>query len=226
MSNGPEVCCILPFKEKPQLVERAIGCFFSQDYQNKKLLLLNTGHDSCDFLATIPDINYHHIPAIAGKTVGFLRNFCINNGVTQELIAHFDYDDWSAPGRLSQQVALMEMTGRPVVGYYDMPFYDQVQDRVFWYDSLMRNYTLGTALMYRRELWEKIPFPDCTPEDTTWQRQVGTDNIAAISSLRNGEPMMIQTIHGSNGAAHSSAARFDPASPSLEKRVREIIRGV
>ncbi len=228
LSSGPEVCCILPFREKFQFVERALGCFYSQDYENKRVYTVDSSPDGFGYhsLTLRPgtgdtscwDAQLH------GRTVGAIRNFIVDR-IHCPIIAHFDYDDWSDPGRLTQQVQLMELTGRRVVGYYDMPIHDLVKDRVYWYDSHMRNYSLGTALMYRRELWEKIPFPDITPEDTTWQRQIGQENIAAISSLRNGKPMMVQTIHGSNGAAHSSAARFDPASPELERIVRKIVHG-
>lgn len=197
--------CICPAHAHPEFVQRATDCFNSQRYPLKRFELLDTS-------------------GLSGWSVGAIRNTLISHSSHPgEIIAHFDYDDWSAPERLSQQVALMELTGRPIVGYYDMAFYDQTRDRVLFYDSNMRNYALGTSLMYHREIWEKNPFPDQTPEDTTWQFKIGPQNIASISSIRKGKPMMIQVYHGANAAASVHGAMFEPASPELDREVRRIL---
>lgn len=223
MSSGPSICCILPAHQRPDFVERSIRCFVAQDYPDKKMLLLNTSSEMFGIRAE--GVSEAHRPGLRGKTVGWLRNYAIGLCQGFDLIAHFDYDDWSDPGRLSQQVALMELTGRPVAGYYDMIFHDVQKERILWYDSMMRNYSLGTALIYRRSVWERTRFPDATPEDTTWQRLIGHGNIAAISSVKHGRPMMIQTLHGTNGAASANKARFQEPLPDLEQRTRDILAG-
>ncbi len=205
--SQPFVCCICLAHAHPEFVERTRRCFAAQFYPFKELIVCHT----------------NGMPGSIGK----LRNFAVGRSlesVSVEVIAHFDYDDWSDPDRLSQQVALMELTGRPVVGYRDMLFMDTTRDKVTWYDSKMRDYALGTSLMYRREVWEKTPFPDQTPEDTTWQHQVGSHNIASISSIKNGRPMMIQTIHGGNAAASTHGAIFQQADPENDRIVREILK--
>ncbi len=124
------------------------------------------------------------LPEMNGKTVGALRNCANRMAALYELdiLAHFDMDDWSAPERLQYQLDFMRSTGVPVVGFNTMAFYDAVRDRVLYYDSRMTNYGLGTSLFYKREAWERVKFPDITPEDTTWQHQIGHDNIRGCSS--------------------------------------------
>ena len=221
--SEPSVCCITP-THMPEYWERVKACVESQTYPNKHWLPMDTRG--------------------MNLTVGALRNLMIRStGQDFDLIAHFDHDDWSAPSRLSEQVEFMQATGAQVVGYYDMPLYDEQRDKVLLYDSHNPNYALGTSLMYRREVWERVPFPDQTPEDTTWQNNVGPENVASYSSLKPGKPIysndvqlgrdelhlgMVQTVHKASAAArvclHSS--RVEPASVELDRAVREILNGV
>lgn len=217
--SEPSVCCILLTRDRPDFAARAVRCFRAQTYQNKRLFILDTGDGS--WFKEQP--RETHILHKSGASIGGLRNI-VNELTGDDVIAHLDDDDWSAPDRLAQQIAFMELSGKPVVGYFDMPFYDLRTDRVLWYDSQMRNYSLGTALMYRRVIWDRVPFPHTTPEDTTWQNQVGQENIAGMSSLKDGRPMMIQTLHGGNAAANSSGAIFQAAEPGLESAVRSILK--
>ena len=206
--SEPSVCCITP-THMPQYWERVKACFESQTYQRKHWLPMDTRG--------------------MGLTVGALRNMMIRStGQDFDLIAHFDHDDWSAPTRLAEQVEFMQATGSQVVGYYDMPLYDELRDKVLLYDSHNPNYALGTSLMYRREAWERVRFPDQTPEDTTWQNQVGPENVASVSCLTMDgpiEPRMVQTVHKASAAArvclHSS--RVEPAGVELDGAVREIL---
>ncbi len=209
----PLVCCICP-SHLPGYAERAKACFDAQTYENKLWLPMDTRG--------------------LNMTVGAIRNSMLRHLlVDAPLIAHFDHDDWSAPTRVSEQVAFMERTGAQVVGYGDMPFYDVDRDAVLFYDSRNPRYALGTSLMYRREAWEREPFPDKTPEDTHWcGNGSGAGKVFSQSSfgaVMGGDGLlhvcrlqMVQTIHKGN-ASPKRGARFQPASAELERAVRSII---
>ncbi len=206
--TDPLICCIcLDPGGRPDFIRRAESCWHKQTIDRPGWFsILKTDGD------------------LKSKTIGALRNMAIHRHADCEIVAHWDWDDWSSPQRLQYQLDFMRSTGVAVVGFNTMAFYDAVRDRVLYYDSRMANYGLGTSLFYKREAWERVKFPDITPEDTTWQHQIGHDNIRGCSSIVDGKPMMIQVLHGGNAAANASGAIFEKASEALEKQVREILK--
>jgi hypothetical protein len=198
----PLVCCILPY-HLPTYVDQALSCFHAQTYRRRVLHSLDTSKLS--------------LP------IGTIRNMMIRDCPPGSIIAHWDHDDWSDPRRLEQQVAFMLAVGSGVVGYRDMPFYDEVTKQVTLYDSRRpTGYVLGTSLLYRRSVWESLPFPDSNDEDGAWQRQLGSAAIKSESSLPG--PMMIARIHPKN-TSPKKGARYHPASLDLEKQVKSLLSG-
>jgi hypothetical protein len=196
------VLCICPY-HRPEFIARARQCFEHQTYSAAEWWEWDTSK--------------------VKWTIGAIRNDMIRVWPRSfDLIAHFDHDDWSAPERLAEQVALIESSGKPATGYLDMPFYDEIRDRVSFYSTRDPHYALGTSLMYRRDLWERTPFPDAKDEDTAWCRKIGAANIARCSSLVDGEPRMVATIHRHN-TSHKGGARYGKASAELDAAVRSCL---
>ena len=84
--------------------------------------------------------------------VGQKRNFACSRA-RGEVIAHWDDDDWSEPGRLADQIERLD--GHQVSGYSAMRFTDGSE----WFDYFGPiSYALGTSLCYRRSWWEAHPF--------------------------------------------------------------------
>lgn len=195
----PRVLCICPYHLKTH-IERARSCFAHQTYLKAHWREWDT--------------------SFAKMPIGEIRNHMVREaGPEFDVIAHFDHDDWSAPTRLAEQLAFMHATGLPVVGYSDMPFYDEVQDKVTLYTSRDAAYVLGTSLLYRRDLWESMPFPEQNDEDTAWLRKVGARRIGRQSSLVDDGPRMIATIHRRNTSS-KTGSRFKPADATLDRAVR------
>ena len=127
-----------------------------------------------------------------GLEIGSKRNFGCGQA-RGSIIAHWDDDDFSAPGRLADQVSRLVVSGLAVTGYHSMRFTDG--SSCWWYSGT-RNYSIGTALVYRRDWWEGHPFLGL---------QVGEDNrfveIAArarqLLSVDAGD-LMYATIHEAN----------------------------
>lgn len=203
--NEPRVLCICPWHRKPEWAERSSESFNSQSYLGRVLLCMDT--------------------STWKVSIGVVRNRMIAEDVSKaDLIAHFDYDDWSAPDRLADQVAFMQETGADVTGYSDMLFYDEIRDKVVFYDSRHSDYCLGTSLLYKREVWERNPFPDSMVEDTTWENQLKKLGVKIVSrsSIRDGKPLMIATIHSANTSKKIGAA-FKPSGDEMERQVRSLL---
>lgn len=231
----PAIACLTPTCDRPAFLERSIRCFLGQSEAKQRFqVILDTGTVCIEPSRLAQGDFYIRSAASDGKnrkSVGSLRNealHCLRTyGARFNLIAHFDDDDWSAPGRLKTQVAHLQQTGKLVTGFNDMLFMDLVNDRVMFYRHEDDTYALGTSLLYRREAWEQHPFPDMTPEDNRWRLDVGLSNCHSISSLRpDGTPMMIQVIHGKNGAAQVvfPSKRWSEATPEQDRMVREILK--
>jgi glycosyltransferase involved in cell wall biosynthesis len=68
-----------------------------------------------------PGVRLIHLPG--RPTIGAKRNIGVE-AATGEVVAHFDDDDWSAPGRLEEQVRRLVSSGASVSGFRSMKFTD------------------------------------------------------------------------------------------------------
>lgn len=121
----------------------AIPSYLSQDYEDRELVVVDSGDEPiADLLTGIDHCRYFPFP---GRNLSEKRNFGAKVACG-EYIVHFDADDWSGPHRISDQVALMQ-NGAEVAGY----------DRAYWYDfaskkaSYYRGYIWGANLIYRTD---------------------------------------------------------------------------
>lgn len=133
----PLVCCIMLVNGRLPMVKRAVASYQAQTYENKRLLIWNTGPsffndwpEAYGLPETIwtPDVD---AAACSKLTVGELRNIANRFASTHygpiadrpDILAHWDSDDWSHPRRIEEQVALLEQTKADAVGYSDMLFW-------------------------------------------------------------------------------------------------------
>lgn len=171
----PRVVCICPTRDRPQFLHRARRCFESQTYPNKRLYVLKTG-----------------FPPFAFMTIGNLRNTMCHAATDADIIAHWDDDDWSYPGRLADQVALLTPQV-DCVGYRDMLFWN---GEAWHYQHPEPDFCIGTSMMYWRRTWQWKAFRDTSEgEDNYFQQGLTTRSLPGI--LR-GQPNMIAEIHGRN----------------------------
>lgn len=209
----PSVCAVMLVNGREAMVRRAIRSFEAQTYENKWLLLLNTGEPMGFYTGS----SVCNLPSQAGQSVGELRNLANQlscehtNGA--EVLIHWDSDDYSHLNRIAEQVALLESSGKECVGYRDMLFWNETPGQfcgAWMYSNHNPRYCLGTSLCYWRHVWEKRPFPDApkrkgaTGEDTLWIAEVDSVGDRSLPLRIDGgyqqfaEPRMIASIHGNN----------------------------
>ncbi len=223
---SPTILCLCLAGPRADFLKRSVQCFKDQTYPNKKLLIWDPGFKHVDYGA---ENIIHATPAEKPSTVGALRNAALEFARSEEFdyVAHWDYDDWSAPCRLLVQLAHSLKTSRYVTGFSDMTMYDTQRDCVWQYTNAALSYALGTSLFYHRDAWREVQFPDKTPEDNVWRKLIdGHMGMSRSSLLEDGSPIMIQTVHGGNASARivPSSRRFKEASEAQAQAVRAIFQ--
>ncbi len=83
------------------------------------------------------------------------------------MIVRFDDDDWSAPGRIEDQLQRLLESGLGVTGYHAMVFIDE-SGNCRKYVNDRNAYALGTSLMFLKSFWAAHPFDE--------MKSLGSDN--------------------------------------------------
>ncbi len=175
---------------RPEMVVRALKSFHSQTYEHKKLLILGDVNPAPEVELGSDIVNFWSLDQFPPQnSIGALRNLA--NGLTEEdIICHWDSDDWSHPNRIAEQVAVLQSSGAECVGYNEMLFWRQdlcrpwetmycscgerwfrsasyckcgkgAAGEAWLYRSTMQNYALGTSMCYWSDTWRRgNAFPD------------------------------------------------------------------
>lgn len=202
MSN-PSVACVMLTRDRGGMNYRALRSFRSQTYENKGLLILDTGDPSWAVNARFRENETHWAVKESGMSIGELRNYA-NEYVTTwpigstDIFAHWDSDDWSHPNRLAEQVALLQATGADCVGYNTAVFWDErrmplseipgwalndgcvemIRGAAWLYTNPMPTYAIGASLMYWRTTWERRTFdPISHGEDARFTQHCRTVGV-------------------------------------------------
>jgi glycosyltransferase involved in cell wall biosynthesis len=146
------------------------------------------------------DANIRYIHIENNRTIGEKRNFGSANA-RGKIIVNWDDDDYSAPGRIADQLQRLLGSGKSVTGYHSMLFTDGVQ---WWKYGGRESYSMGTALCYKKEYWSKNPFPyKQIGEDADFSEQA--HRVGQLASVDAGE-MMVATIHPGNTSSRMLSA--------------------
>jgi hypothetical protein len=174
---------------RPQMAARAVRCFRAQTYENKDLLIWNTGNQN-DFDDHDDELMMHcWCREDRGNSIAALRNTAnslVGHGVwcCGDILINWDDDDWSHPDRIAEQVALLQASGADVVGYREMLFWRDTEihegrgypSEAWLYSNDNPRYALGTSLCYWRKTWEQKPFPE--------NRAAGADDLYWLQGLK------------------------------------------
>ena len=194
----PSVTAVMLTADRHELAVKAIEYFRAQTYENKRLLIYDTGktwlRETMEIPAGVDDFPMHGVPK---APIGSLRNWANRLG-EGEIIVTWDDDDYSAPTRIAEQVAFLRESGAQAVGYSEMPFWDVRVNESWIFDTRHPALVLGTSLCYPRAVWERYNFrPTLTGrgEDTDFLQRVRCQSHPLIAC---GKPQMIARIHDGN----------------------------
>jgi hypothetical protein len=167
----------------------ALKFFSDQTHPHRELIVLCEDADALRRMPVADGVRYHACPAF--RTLGEKRNH-INSLARGEFIAHWDDDDFSAPGRLADQLTRLLETGAAVTGYRCMEFAGNGK----WIYRGSPDYVLGTSLMYRRDWWERNQFKDVqVGEDNAFVKHAAHSDQLAVA---DGLGLMIAHDHEAN----------------------------
>jgi O-antigen biosynthesis protein len=191
------VTCLCLTRNRPEWLPKAIESFQNQTYRRRELMILADGQDVRHLVPERdPRIRLIHLegrPAIGAK-----RNYGCERAAG-EIVAHFDDDDYSANGRIADQVQRLLESGKAVTGYHSMRFTDGVR---WWKYEGTPNYALGTSLCYRRDWWNRHRFPAV---------QVGEDNAMVAAAHAAGELVTADTgdlMYATNHSGNTSPRKL------------------
>jgi len=214
MSDLPFVTCLCLTKGRKEWLPGVVDAFLKQDYPQVAELVFVID-EWADILEASPAFKVRNdnrrfaaVRSASGKPVGTKRNAGCEWAINTPIIAIWDDDDYSAPGRLTQQVETLLSTGKAVTGYTGLKFTDGKEWWRFKYfpvdsrykggdwDSTKFEYVHATSLCFRRDWWQTHPFEEL---------QVGQDERFALAASSADQlapcpdlDLMYATIHPGN----------------------------
>lgn len=163
-----------------------------QDWPEKELVILDDLDDR-SFPTAPPLDGVRYFVSEKRLKIGEKRNrLCeLAKG---KIICHLDDDDYSAPGRIADQVDRLLSTGAMLAGYNEMVFQDE--NAALWMFSEPGQYVHGTSMMYRREFWERHPFRQLQMgEDTLFLAKAVQEKSLAMAPAGS---LMLGRMHAGN----------------------------
>lgn len=189
------VSAVMPTRGRCELAAMALECFLSQTYENRELVILDD--PDCRSFADDPRIEgvRYHL-AERRMNIPEKRN-AVNALSSGELIMHFDSDDWSAPGRMAEQVARYQANGLPVIGYHSMFFFGGPDGKTAAHYHNNKTYALGTSLCYTRDYWKSHQFLEtkAIASDNEFVREAA--RLKQLDSIPAGG-LMVARAHAEN----------------------------
>lgn len=253
--SEPTVCAIMLTRDRPELARKAVECFRAQTYENKVLLIWNSGKEPSEYYGSETNEQITEIWGASndGDSIGRLRNDAVSFWNAFPIMIHWDDDDWSHPNRIAEQVALLQASGAEVVGYNEMLFWREPRrpslegecaqihfgDAWLYSNSKPPAYALGTSLCYWRKTWEAHHFADETQGvEDHWLRETNLVSVSSIGEPYRGkvgtaylgdEPRMIARIHAGNTSNGYKLEEYVALGTTNWKRVsewNERVRGI
>jgi glycosyltransferase involved in cell wall biosynthesis len=185
----------MPTRGRSEFARESINCYLRQTWEPRELIVVDDA-DNRSFPdgLRIDGVQYHLMER--RLPIGAKRNIAVGRS-RGEIICHWDDDDFSEPGRIEDQVLRMFDSGKAVSGYHSMRFLN-LDTGKWWRYNGKPDYSLGSALCYRREFWTRNPFPVVqVGEDGSFVRAAQREQqIVAVDA----DQMMWATTHGGNSS--------------------------
>jgi glycosyltransferase involved in cell wall biosynthesis len=205
VAGDPLVSCIMPTCNRRRFIPQAIRRFLRQDYPNLELVVVDDGAESvADCMPEHPRIRYFRLDQ--KLTVGAKRNFACRQA-RGEFIAHWDDDDWYADSRVGAQLKALLASSADVCGSSRMYFYAPATEQAweYCYSAPGPAWVGGTTLVYRKQAWERGPFPDLqVGEDSHFVCYGGGKTICDLAEAE----LCVAVVHAGNTSCKDTAGAF------------------
>ena len=201
MSDPKVVAVCLTFDRPGRWLTQAILCFLKENYENREMLIAEDAPgDGTSGVRqdTYYDSRISWIMCPPGLTIGAKRNLACSHA-HGDILCVWDDDDFSAPGRIQDQVDRLQLSGKAVTGYRTMRFTD---GQKWWTYHGVPDFALGTSLCYRRDWWESHPFPDKHIQEDCHFVYAAQDARQIV--VAEAGDLMHATIHAGNTSCRST----------------------
>lgn len=215
----PPVSCILVTRDRPAFFRQALRCFFSQDYPDRELIVVDDGEAPVERLcAGLPDVTYIRLPE--STPTGAKLNIGID-AARGDILQKLDDDDFYAPGFLSAAVGRLRRARREdALAVWCCFMVLIARDRRLYFSG--HGWTTGGTLCFRRALWRRRPFRDMYHSSDSWFIR---DNQPFIARVCAAEQYLV-VRHGANTwrrvTGYGEAENYFRLRPST-RRVRDIV---
>lgn len=146
----------MPTRGRQAYASEAVRLFEAQTYPHLELVIIDD-RDNPSFPHGISGERIHYHAMQKRVKIDAKRNVACSRA-QGELICHWDDDDVSVPARITEQVSLLLSSGADMVGFNSMVFIDEEKGEAWRYHNDRSDYAIGTSLLYRRSVWERMPF--------------------------------------------------------------------
>jgi hypothetical protein len=147
----PRVSCVMPTWNRGLFVPQAIRCFLGQDYPNKELVIIDDGDERVE-AAVPPGAPIRYVAIDRRLTLGEKRNVGVEMSAG-DVIAHWDDDDWYAPGYLTRMVR--EVVGGGVGALAGVSRYLVLMLETGELRMCRSGGPAGATFCFHRELWAR-----------------------------------------------------------------------
>lgn len=157
-----KVTAILPTRGRPELASRALACVLMQTWTPFQIVIVDD-LQSPSFPrwqeSGFEEKGLHYLRVNEPELGNKLNLAC--SLASGEYIVHFHDDDWSAPGRIEDQITRLIASGKAVTTYRNLVYTDGARR---W---INRNWPggFGTSLCHRRDWSDGHNFPAIESED-------------------------------------------------------------
>ena len=191
----PVVSCLMPTRDRPELVRFALGTFAQQGLPERELIVVDDGREPVERLvAGDPRVVYLRPPR--ALSIGAKRNLAAE-AASGSYLAHWDDDDWYAGSRLATQLAVLQASTHSVVGAGSLHYWEPATGRAWSYvasHAAPGRWAHDATLLLARSAWESHPYPDANHGlDVRWLAHLPPGSLLVEEA-----PWYVGLIHEGN----------------------------
>jgi glycosyltransferase involved in cell wall biosynthesis len=209
----PLISCIMPTADRRRFLPLSLRCFQDQDWSNRELIVVDDGHDPAgDLVEGIPGARYIRVPR--RTSIGAKRNLACQEA-RGDIVAHWDDDDWYAPGRLRWQAAPILAGQADLTGLHNR-FMMRLPGGDFWttapelHQRMFVGDMHGGTIMFRRALFtDGLRYPAVNLAEDASLIRAAMRRGRRVLRLDNPE-LFVYVRHGSNAWQFDVGRFIDP----------------